>query len=182
MAAPADLAMQYVKEISVTASAVCRHHGRLSVSDRSVPCTLGPAGIVRRKREGDSATPAGTWQLRCLYYRADRLPRPRTGLAVHATGPAGGWCDAAGDRFYNRPVTLPYAASAETLFRSDHLYDLLVVLGHNDAPVVPGGGSCIFFHLMNPQAGPTEGCVAVSRRDMATILQRCGPHTRMRIG
>ncbi len=173
--------MSTIATISVSQSATCRHAGWLTIGTRIIRCTLGPGGIVQRKREGDAATPAGTWQLRCVYHRPDRMKRPRTGLPVFTIGPHDGWCDAAGDRFYNRPVCLPYAASAETLFRDDHLYDLLVVLGHNDAPVVPGNGSCIFFHLMNARAGPTEGCVAVSRRDMLAILERCAPHTRMRI-
>ena len=174
--------MPYVSLISVSQSAVCHHAGWLTFGAHTVRCTLGPGGIVQRKREGDKATPAGEWLLRCLYYRADRLPRPRTGLPVHEIRPSDGWCDASGDRFYNRPVTLPYAASAEALHRDDQLYDLMVVLGHNDAPVVPGGGSCIFFHLMSTDAGPTAGCVAVTRRDMLTVLEKSGPHTRMHIG
>lgn len=146
-----------------------------------MPCTLGPSGIVQRKREGDSATPAGRWPLRCVLYRADRLQRPRTGLPVYPIGCDDGWCDDPSDRFYNRPVTLPYAASAEALSRDDHLYDLLVVLGHNDAPVRPGHGSCIFFHLMSLSRDSTEGCVAIARTDMTVLLQDCGPATSMLI-
>lgn len=173
--------MAYTSTLSVSGSAMCRHAGSLDVGARTIPCSLGPGGVVRRKREGDASTPAGLWQLRCLYYRADRLPRPRTGLPVHIIRPDLGWCDAAHDRFYNRPVALPFSASAEHLYRDDHLYDLLVVLGHNDAPVVPGAGSCIFFHLMRPDAGATEGCVAVTKTDMTTILAQCGPNTKMQI-
>lgn len=174
--------MDYTSLLSVSGSAACRHAGWLKIGTRSVPCTLGPGGIVRRKNEGDASTPAGLWPLRCLYYRSDRIPRPRTGLQAHPIRRDLGWCDAARDRFYNRPVTLPYNAGAERLFRDDHVYDLLVVLGHNDAPVTPGGGSCIFFHLMRPDARATEGCVAVSKTDMLAILERCGPHTKMQIG
>ena len=155
------------------------HTGTLKVGSRIIFCTLGPTGIVRRKREGDGATPAGVWPLRCLYYRADRVPRPRTGLPVHPIGPVDGWCDEPSDRFYNRPVTLPYPASAERLMRDDHLYDLLVVLGHNDAPVRRGHGSCVFFHLMDPDRGPTAGCIAVAKDDMIALLQGCSTATSM---
>ena len=50
---------------------------------------------------------------------------------------------------YNRPVRLPYPASAETLWRDDHLYDLVVVLGHNDAPVRPGARQ---LHILSSDA------------------------------
>lgn len=174
--------MRYIDEITVRQSALAGHFGRLILDGRTLPCTLGPGGIVAAKREGDAATPRGTWPLRCLYYRADRMPRPRTGLPVFPIRAEDGWCDDPADRFYNRPVKLPHPASAEHLCRADRLYDLLVVLGHNDAPVVPGRGSCIFFHVMSPHRGPTAGCVAVEPRDMLRVLERCGPHTRMAIG
>lgn len=146
-----------------------------------MPCMLGPVGIVQRKREGDSATPAGRWPLRCVFYRTDRFQRPRTGLPVFPITARHGWCDDPNDRFYNRPVMLPYPASTESLMREDHVYDLLVVLGHNDAPVRPGHGSCIFFHLMSANSGPTAGCVAVKPTDMLTLLETCGPTTSMLI-
>lgn len=173
--------MPFAETITVHQSANCRHRGTLRLGARVIPCTLGPSGIVVRKREGDAATPAGRWPMRCLYYRRDRISRPRTGLPVVPITPDRGWCDDAGDRFYNRPVPLPYPASTETLYRDDHLYDLLVVLGHNDAPVVPGDGSCIFFHLMSDDAGPTAGCVAVRTDQMISILKSCGPRTLMAI-
>ena len=64
-------------------------------------------------------------------------------------------------RNYNRLVKLPYAASHEELWRDDHLYDLVVVLGFNDDPVVPGKGSAIFLHLA--RAGLCADRMAVSR-------------------
>ena len=81
-----------------------------------------------------------------------------------------GWCDDPGDAAYNRAVTLPYRASAESMWRADGLYDLVVITGHNDDPVVPGRGSAIFIHLASPDYGPTEGCVALSRPDLLAIL------------
>ena len=112
-------------------------------------CALGPAGVVDAadKREGDGATPAGLWPLRRLLYRSDRLARPETALEARALRPDDGWCDAPSDRNYNRPVTWPYAASAEQLWRDDGVYDVIVVLGHNDAPVIAGAGSAIFLHI-----------------------------------
>jgi len=157
--------------------------GRLEVGGRSVRCALGAAGVVpaEAKREGDGTTPAGTWPLRRVLYRADRGGRPRTGLAVLEIAPDDGWCDAPGDPCYNRPVRLPYPARAERLWREDGLYDLLVVLGHNDDPPVPGRGSAVFLHLARPDYAPTEGCVAAARADLEALLALAGPGDALEI-
>ncbi len=147
-----------------------------------VPCALGRSGLTLFKAEGDGATPRGVWPLRYVFYRPDRLARPRTGLACIPLQPNDGWCDAAGDRLYNRPVPLPYPASAEHLWREDSLYDVIVVLGHNDDPPVPGRGSAIFLHVASPDHRPTEGCVALRLDHLVTLLQTCGPQTVMYIG
>ena len=84
--------------------------------------------------------------------------------------PVSGWCDAPGDRNYNRQVTLPYPASAETLWRDDGLYDLVLVLDHNHRPRVQGAGSAIFVHVARPGHRPTEGCIALTRADLVQLL------------
>ncbi|PKQ05029.1 MAG: hypothetical protein CVT72_10740 [Alphaproteobacteria bacterium HGW-Alphaproteobacteria-11] len=160
-------------------------HGRLIVDGLDFVCALGRAGLVGDKREGDGGTPLGIFPLRELRYRPDRLPAPATGLPAQPTTPEDGWCDAPQDPAYNRPVRLPYPSSAETMWRDDHLYDLVIVLGHNDDPPRPGAGSAIFFHLANEKNGilqPTEGCIALRLPDMLKVLSRCTPRTRMRIG
>ena len=149
--------------------------GTLNAFGKSYPCALGRSGIVAEKREGDGGTPLGRWPIRELRYRADRITGLRTGLSAQPIEADQGWCDAADDPAYNRQVRLPYAAAHEKLWRDDHLYDLVVVLGYNDAPVVPGAGSAIFFHLARPAGdgfAPTEGCVAVARDDMLEILRQ----------
>lgn len=140
--------------------------------DFTAPCALGRAGVApaAHKREGDGATPAGDWPLRRVLYRPDREPPPNSALPCAAIAPNDGWCDAPADPAYNRPVALPYPASAERMWRDDHLYDLVVVLGHNDDPSVPGAGSCIFLHLAHPDLRPTEGCIAVARETMLALL------------
>ena len=127
------------------------------------------------KREGDGASPIGAWPIRRVLYRADKGPPPSTALPVQAIAPNDGWCDAPLDRAYNRPVTLPYPASAEGLWRDEGVYDLVVILGHNDDPVVPGAGSAIFLHLARPDFSPTEGCVALSREDLEALLAAAKP-------
>jgi L,D-peptidoglycan transpeptidase YkuD (ErfK/YbiS/YcfS/YnhG family) len=155
--------------------------GRLAFAGRHFRAALGRSGVTTAKREGDGATPAGILPLRRLYYRADRLAAPRTGLPATVIQPDDGWCDAPDDPAYNRRVTLPHAAGAERLWRADGLYDLVVELGWNDAPVRPGRGSAIFLHVARPDYGPTEGCVALAREDLLEVLAAADAATIMRI-
>ncbi len=146
-----------------------------------IRCALGPAGISKNKKEGDGVTPAGKFPLRQVFYRADRVENLQTQLTVVAIKPNDGWCDDPADKLYNQYVQHPYHASAEHLWRTDHVYDICVVLGHNDDPPVPEKGSGIFFHLAHEDYRPTQGCVAISREDMLAILAQCRADTMMEI-
>ena len=145
--------------------------GRFGLGSRTTRCALGRGGVVEAaaKREGDGCSPLGAWPIRRLLYRPDK-GLPPTAVPAAAIQPGDGWCDAADDPAYNRPVALPYPASAEALWREDGVYDLVVVLGHNDDPVVPGMGSAIFLHLARDGYAPTEGCVALNRDDLEALL------------
>jgi L,D-peptidoglycan transpeptidase YkuD (ErfK/YbiS/YcfS/YnhG family) len=152
--------------------------GRFELDGRILRCAVGKAGAIAAadKREGDSKSPLGTWTMREVWYRPDVYPKgPLTALPVRATRPDDGWCDAPGDPNYNRPVTLPYPASAERMWRDDPVYDLVVILGHNDDPPVPGLGSAIFMHLAREGYPGTEGCVALARADIEAVLAAAKP-------
>lgn len=153
--------------------------GILEYAGNQLPCILGRGGIRVDKREGDGATPAGTWPLRRVYYRSDRIAPPATFLRVEPLQRDAGWCDDPADPLYNRPVRLPYKASAESMWRSDRLYDIVLVLGHNDDPVVPGLGSAIFMHLTHPEGHATAGCIALEFDDLKRLLVHCRPETRL---
>jgi L,D-peptidoglycan transpeptidase YkuD (ErfK/YbiS/YcfS/YnhG family) len=151
--------------------------GRMAWPGREARAALGKGGLkpAADKREGDGACPIGAWPIRRVLYRPDKGPPPATALPVQAIRPEDGWCDAPEDEAYNRPVTLPYPASAERLWRADDLYDLVVILGHNDDPVVPGAGSAIFLHVAREDWGPTEGCFALKREDLEALLAQARP-------
>jgi L,D-peptidoglycan transpeptidase YkuD (ErfK/YbiS/YcfS/YnhG family) len=133
-------------------------------------CAIGRGGISAAKREGDGATPAGSFALRYVLYRPDREKAPQTRLSCRAIARDDGWCDAATDPAYNRMIRLPYPASAESLWRTDGHYDLIVPLGYNDTAIVAGKGSAIFLHLAAPDFAPTAGCVALGHADLLTVL------------
>lgn len=164
----------HVRAISLRSTA-----GVLSIGGVSVPCRFGHGGRGHLKREGDGATPIGIWQMRKLYWRADRGFAPRTRLSCAVLKRDMGWCDDVRDRNYNRPVRLPYAASHEAMARHDHLYDIVVILSHNERPRVRGLGSAVFFHLTGPAVQPTAGCIAVSETNMRKLLAVCGRQTRI---
>ncbi len=155
--------------------------GRLRCGDRLYRCALGHGGVRADKHEGDGVTPVGVFALRRVLYRADRVAAPHTGLEVGPISESDGWCDDPGDPNYNRPVALPYAASHERLWREDAVYDLIVVLGHNDDPPQPGLGSAIFMHVARPEYEPTQGCVALATADLLAVLAACGPGDVIRV-
>lgn len=155
--------------------------GTLHYDTLVFPCAIGRSGRSAMKREGDGATPIGTWPLLTVYYRPDRVLRPQSVLPVIPLRPHDGWCDDPGDRNYNRPVSLPYPSSAERLWRDDHLYDLLVILDHNLSSRRRGLGSAIFMHTAHPAYEPTEGCIALKEADLRLILSRIARKTSIHI-
>lgn len=173
------LAKRQAGPILVRARPGKREQGLLQLGALVFPCALGKGGISVAKREGDGATPLGPMRVLGGYFRArqtsDIAPLRVARLPLAPIPPDLGWCDAPGDRNYNRPVSLPYPASHERMARADRLYDVVLVLDWNLRPARRGRGSAIFLHLARPGFLPTEGCVAVSRRTMARLLAHLRP-------
>ena len=155
--------------------------GRLYWSRGSAAAAVGRAGVKADKHEGDGATPAGTYSLIAILYRPDRVAPPLSRLPVKPLAPTDGWVDDPRDANYNRPVSLPYPASAEQMWREDDLYDALVVIGYNMEPVVSGAGSAIFLHIATPDFGPTAGCIAVKKKILLGLLPLLGPGSKIAI-
>ena len=155
--------------------------GILTAGNRNLPCALGRSGIGIKRGEGDGITPRGDFHLLNLMVRRERIFLNSSNFDHHIISANDGWCDAVGDRNYNRPVKLPYPASHEKLFRDDHLYDIVLVMDHNFSRHLGVGGSAIFFHLAHDDYRATEGCVATSKEHMLWLLPRIGPRTIMKI-
>ncbi|MET0137977.1 MAG: L,D-transpeptidase family protein [Sphingobium sp.] len=162
--------------IRVDAAAGTLHFGGLAM-----PCAIGRGGACAAagKREGDGCTPVGRWPLRGVLLRPGKVPSEGIPLPWRWIRPDDGWSDDPADPAYNRPVRLPRAFSAERMRRDDDAYDVVIILGHNDAPPVPGMGSAVFFHLS--EGCPTAGCVAVERSDMLRLLPLLRPGDVMEI-
>lgn len=144
--------------------------GVFTIGSETFRAAIGRGGIRADKREGDGATPVGLLPLREILFRPDRLARPTCAVPVTRLAPDDGWCDDPASPAYNRQVRLPINASAEALWREDNAYDIIGVLGWNDAPIQTGLGSAIFLHVAQPDYTPTEGCIALRLGDLIRVL------------
>jgi L,D-peptidoglycan transpeptidase YkuD (ErfK/YbiS/YcfS/YnhG family) len=159
-----------------------RTRGWLLAGPLAVPVALGRGGIRANKREGDGGTPRGTFRLRRLWWRADRMARPMTHLPVRCIRGDDGWCEDPRDRHYNQPIRLKPDHPGDRLKRADHLYDFIIELHHNTRPRIAGRGSAVFIHLARPGFAPTAGCVALKADALRRLIARIGPRTRITIG
>ena len=159
-----------------------RTRGWLLAGPLALPVALGRGGIRANKREGDGGTPRGTFRLRRVWWRADRVTRPRTQLPVRPIRGYDGWCEDPRDRHYNRPIRLDQEQPGDRLKRADHLYDLIVELDHNTRPRIAGRGSAVFVHVARPGFAPTAGCVALTTAALQRLIARASPRTRIVVG
>lgn len=159
--------------------------GTLTFLGNQYACSLGRSGILNPKYEGDGGTPAGVFPLREVRFRPDRVTAPRSRLPVYQAAATDGWCDDPEDPAYNRIVHMPYQSDAEVMWRDDHAYDVLAVIGYNDDPPHPSRGSAIFLHVAREENGsfrPTAGCVSMKVENLLAVLADCSPATMIDVG
>lgn len=144
---------------------------------RSFPVSLGKSGVTLSKNEGDGATPAGVHKIVGVLYRPDRVVKP-CDWAVQIK-PNDIWSDDICDPDYNMLARLPHRYSHERLFRSDPLYDVIILTDWNWPYPVKGHGSAIFIHSWRKPRHPTEGCVGLSSQNLLWIVSRIKPSSRL---
>jgi len=144
---------------------------------------IGKNGSITedQKTEGDGKTPLGTYNLKHVYYRADKIKTIDTLLPTTPITPNMGWCDDLKHPSYNTLITTPFTASHENMYRDDHLYDIVVEISHNDAPPIPGKGSAIFMHLKRAANTPTLGCIAFDKQDLLDVLKNATSDSKIDI-
>jgi L,D-peptidoglycan transpeptidase YkuD (ErfK/YbiS/YcfS/YnhG family) len=158
-----------------------RSQGFMSAGVRVLPLALGRGGIKANKREGDGGTPRGRFFPVRVWWRSDRIPRPRTSLPLRRIGPADGWCEDPSDRRYNRPFERSASEPGDRLWRDDGLYDLFIEIDHNTKPRIAGRGSAVFIHVARPGFAPTAGCIALRLPDLQKLVGWIGSKTRITI-
>ena len=144
-------------------------------------CSIGKSGITDAKKEGDLATPKGTFKLGSLYYRKDRLKIPKCKIKKKIIKKNMGWCDDSSSKRYNREISFPFKFSAEKLYRKDKIYDLLIDIKYNYQPTIKGMGSAIFLHIADSGYKPTKGCIAIGKKDFLNLIGLIDKNTKISI-
>ena len=158
---------------------VLKNKETLKVGDFYLKCSIGKNGLSSKKKEGDKKTPKGLFSIGNLYYRADRVKKPKTKLITNIITKEMGWCDDPSSTNYNRLVKLPFILSAEKLWLKENIYDVIVVIDYNLKPVVKNKGSAIFLHIAKKNYTATEGCVAVTKKNMIFLLEKINNKTKI---
>lgn len=153
----------------------------IQLDDFIFKCSIGKKGITKHKKEGDLKTPKGTFQIGYLYYRKDRIKKPKTKLKLLEIKKNSGWCDdVKSKKYYNKPINIDFKLKHEKLFRKDHKYDLFIPIKYNYKNTILGKGSCIFIHLTNNYK-PTAGCIALKKKDFLIMLKLIDRKTKIHI-
>ena len=142
-------------------------------------CAIGKSGIVSSKKEGDLATPKGTFELGTFYYRKDNNKSLKCKIKKRIIKKKMGWCNDSRSKKYNQEITFPFKYNAEKLYRKDNIYDLFINIHYNLKPSVKKKGSAIFLHIAKKKYKPTSGCVAISKRNFLKILPLINKNTNI---
>jgi len=144
-------------------------------------CSVGKSGTIYFKKEGDLATPKGTFKLGLLYYRKDRNKSLKSKIKKRVIKKNMGWCNDIRSKKYNQEIYFPFKYSAEKLYRNDKMYDIFINIKYNYFPTIKGKGSAIFLHLTNKKYKPTKGCIAILKKDFLKILPLINKNTKISI-
>ena len=144
-------------------------------------CSIGKSGIKKVKKEGDLATPKGTFGFGLLYYRKDRIKLHKCKIKKKIIKKNMGWCNDSKSIKYNKEINLPYKYSSEKLYKKENVYDLFLIIKYNTNPVIKKKGSAIFLHIAKKNYKPTQGCVAISKKDFLKILPSLNNKTTITI-
>ena len=68
----------------------------------------------------------------------------------------------------------------KNLYRADNKYDLLIPIKYNFKKPKKGLGSCIFIHLTQNYK-PTNGCIALKKKDFLIMLKLIDKRTKILI-
>jgi L,D-peptidoglycan transpeptidase YkuD (ErfK/YbiS/YcfS/YnhG family) len=153
----------------------------LQIDEFYFKCCIGKKGLARRKKEGDYKTPLGIFKIERLFFRKDRIKKPKTSLDTVEIRKNMGWSDDVNyPKKYNRLIKINKKIKHEKLRRYDSKYDLFIPINYNRKNPKVGLGSCIFLHLTKNYK-PTAGCIALKKKDFLIMLKLIKKNTKIRI-
>jgi L,D-peptidoglycan transpeptidase YkuD (ErfK/YbiS/YcfS/YnhG family) len=158
---------------------ILKNKDTLQINDFIFKCSIGKNGISKKKIEGDKKTPKGIFSIEKLYYREDKVFKPKTSLGCIKIKKDMGWSDdIKNKKKYNKLIKINKNIKHERLYRNDCKYDLLIPIKYNFKNIVIGKGSCIFIHLTKDYK-PTAGCIALKRKDFLIMLKLINNKTKI---
>ena len=160
---------------------IVKKSGYLKYKNFKFRCALGKGGIKQKEREGDFITPKGKFKLIKIYYRSDRIKKINSTLKKIKIKKNMGWCDDVSSNYYNKQIKINKKISHERLHRKDNVYDIIVVLNYNLNPIIKGKGSAIFLHVAKKNYNKTEGCIALKKNELLSLVSKIKKNTQIRI-
>ena len=151
----------------------------LIIDEFKFKCCIGKKGLKEKKIEGDLSTPKGIFSLGKIYYRADRVTKPKKKNLIKKITKDIGWCDDPYSKHYNSEIKIKKNIKHEKLFRRDHKYDYFLVINYN-MEKKKFKGSAIFIHLTKNYK-PTAGCIALKKKDFLILLKIINKKTKIKI-
>ena len=152
----------------------------LNVGEFKLKCCIGKKGISKNKVEGDLKTPSGKFKLGNLYWRADRIKKPKTKLLCKKINKNMGWCNDSNIPQYNKEIKISNNIKHEKIYRYDYKYDLFILIKYNYLKTKKNKGSAIFIHITNTYK-PTAGCIALSKKDFLILAKLVNKNTKILI-
>ena len=143
-------------------------------------CCIGKKGLNSNKKEGDYSTPKGSFNLKELYFRKDRVGIPKCKINKKIIRKNMAWCDDPSQKKYNEEIKSYKKNLKENLYRKDHNYDYMISISHNERKT-PGKGSAVFIHLTDNYK-QTAGCIALKKKDFEILLKLIDKKTKIKIG
>ena len=143
-------------------------------------CQVGKGGVVPKysKKEGDKKTPCGKYKINKIFIKKKSIlinkikTFSKTQICNFDKNYI--WCDDVSSHFYNKCVKKKSKQNLnfrfEELFRDDDVYDYFIELNYNRKPIIKGKGSAIFIHISFENLSPTNGCIALSKKNLKFLI------------
>ena len=151
----------------------------LTYQNNKVKCAIGKKGIGKKQKEGDQITPRGTFRIKNILYRKDKINYFKSVIKKTPIKKNMGWCDDPKSKDYNKLIKYPFNYKSEKLYRSNNIYDIILVLNFNMQPIKKNKGSAIFIHVSNNKYSPTQGCIALKKKDLVKLIKSINKKTKI---
>ncbi len=151
----------------------------LTYQNNKVKCAIGKRGIGKKQKEGDQITPRGTFRIKNILYRKDKINYFRSVIKKTPIKKNMGWCDDPKSKDYNKLIKFPFNYKSEKLYRSNNIYDIILVLDFNMHPIKKNKGSAIFIHISNNKYSPTQGCIAIKKKELLKLIKFMDKKTKI---